>query len=34
MQDRRLLTLDWEEIASRARTYARDLAAFAAASQL
>jgi 5-methylthioadenosine/S-adenosylhomocysteine deaminase len=31
MRDRRLLTLDWEDIAYRARTYARDLAAFVAA---
>jgi 5-methylthioadenosine/S-adenosylhomocysteine deaminase len=33
LKDRQLLTLDWGEIASRARAYARDLAAFAAASQ-
>jgi len=33
LQDRRLLTLDWQDIASRARTYARDLAAFAAGPQ-
>ena len=32
MKDRRLLTLNWGDIASRARTYAQDLAAFAAAS--
>jgi 5-methylthioadenosine/S-adenosylhomocysteine deaminase len=30
LRDRQLLTLDWGDIASRARTYARDLAAFAA----
>jgi 5-methylthioadenosine/S-adenosylhomocysteine deaminase len=33
LQDQRLLTLDWQSIASRARGYARDLAAFTAASQ-
>ncbi len=33
LQDQRLLTLDWPDIASRARDYARDLAAFTAASQ-
>jgi hypothetical protein len=33
MKDRRLLTLDWEGIASQIRSQARDLAAFAAASQ-
>ena len=33
LKDRRLLTLDWGDIASRARNYAQDLAAFAAASQ-
>lgn len=33
LQDRRLLTLDWGSIASRARDYARDLVAFTAASQ-
>jgi 5-methylthioadenosine/S-adenosylhomocysteine deaminase len=32
LQDRRLVTLDWEDLASRARDYARDLAAFTAAS--
>jgi|UniRef100_A0A7V6DQE3 5-methylthioadenosine/S-adenosylhomocysteine deaminase len=33
MKDRRLLTLDWQEIACRVRNYARHLAAFAAAPQ-
>ena len=33
MRDRRLLTLDWGDLASRARDYARDLIAFTAASQ-
>jgi 5-methylthioadenosine/S-adenosylhomocysteine deaminase len=33
LRDRRLLTLDWADISSRVRTYARDLAAFAAAPQ-
>ena len=33
LKDRRLLTLDWQSLASRAREYARDLAAFTAASQ-
>jgi 5-methylthioadenosine/S-adenosylhomocysteine deaminase len=33
LQDQRLLTLDWQSIASRARGYALDLAAFTAASQ-
>ncbi len=33
MKDRRLLTLDWQDIASRAKNFAWDLAAFAAGSQ-
>ncbi len=33
LQDRRLLTLDWGDIASRARRYAEELAAFTAVSQ-
>ncbi len=33
LKDRRLLTLNWEEIAAQAQNYARDLAAFAAAPQ-
>ncbi len=33
MKDRRLLTLNWEDIASRARTYARDLAGFTTVSR-
>jgi 5-methylthioadenosine/S-adenosylhomocysteine deaminase len=33
LKDRRLLTLNWQEIASQARNYARELATFAAASQ-
>jgi 5-methylthioadenosine/S-adenosylhomocysteine deaminase len=33
LKDRRLLTLNWQEIAAQARNYARDLAAFAAAPQ-
>jgi 5-methylthioadenosine/S-adenosylhomocysteine deaminase len=33
LKDRRLLTLDWQEIASQARNYGRDLAIFTAASQ-
>jgi 5-methylthioadenosine/S-adenosylhomocysteine deaminase len=33
MKDRCLLSLNWQEIASRARAYARDLAAFAVVSQ-
>ncbi|MFZ2088644.1 MAG: hypothetical protein WAU47_08725, partial [Desulfobaccales bacterium] len=33
LRDRRLLTLDWGDIASRARSYAGDLAAFSAGSQ-
>jgi 5-methylthioadenosine/S-adenosylhomocysteine deaminase len=32
LKDRRLLTLDWQEIASQARNYSRDLATFTAAS--
>lgn len=32
LKDRRLVTLDWGDLASRARDYARDLTAFAAAS--
>ncbi len=32
LKDRRLVTLDWKDLASRARDYARDLAAFTAAS--
>jgi hypothetical protein len=30
LKDRRLLTLNWQEIASRARNFAQDLATFAA----
>ncbi len=33
LQDRRLLTLDWPDLSSRARDYARDLSAFMAATR-